>query len=108
MRWRPMSAAAPLPASPTALVFRHVLQARLEALFPPGLQVAALGDDDGEGAFLPPRGVRVFRVPRLHDLPAAGTTFGGAYWVSGLLSAADLSGAGIALAAALRPGAPVL
>jgi hypothetical protein len=99
----------PLEANPAALVFRHVLQGRLEALFRPGERVLDL--DGGRGAaasLLASRGVRVVALDRLEGLAAAGSGFDGAYSTSGALDGADLRAVGTALSGALRPGSAVL
>ena len=119
------------------LLFRHVVQARLEALFRRGDRVLDLGCGTGEDALtLAARGVRVvgidasperiararekaserglgpedcrFDVLGAENVDAAGCAFDGAYSNSGALGGADLPRTGAALAAALRPGAAVL
>ncbi|HEU0108667.1 MAG TPA: class I SAM-dependent methyltransferase [Vicinamibacteria bacterium] len=126
-----------MTANPIGLLFRHVVQARLEALFRRGDRVLDLGCGTGEDALmLAARGVRVvaidasperiararekaserglgpedcrFDVRGAEDLDAAGSPFDGAYSTFGALSGADLPRTGAALAAALRPGAAVL
>lgn len=122
--------------NPVVLVFRHVLQERLAALFQRGDRVLDLGCGTGEDAlFLASRGVSVvgldpspaliararheaavrghggrcrFEVLEAEELGAAGAGFDGAYSGSGTLNRADLPTVGTALAAALRPGAAVL
>src|SRR4051812_4785568 len=107
-----MNSAAPIPASPSALVLRHVLQARREALFPGGQRVLEVGGDDGEAAaLLVARGVQVVRVAGVHDLVAAGSdlpAFDGVYATFGPVSSGDLSAAAARIAAVLRAGAAVL
>jgi SAM-dependent methyltransferase len=119
------------------LLFRHVVQARLEALFRRGDRVLDLGCGTGEDALtLAARGVRVvgidasperiararekaserglgpedcrFDVLGTENVDAAGCAFDGAYSNSGALGGADLPRTGAALAAALRPGAAVV
>jgi hypothetical protein len=68
-----------------ALVFRHVVEGRARRLFPPGGRILVLPRVSGEAA-----------------------AFDGAYAGPGALDGADLDAVGRALAAALRPGAPVL
>jgi SAM-dependent methyltransferase len=123
--------------NPIGLLRRHVVQARLEALFRRGDRVLDLGCGTGEDALmLAARGVRVvgidasperiarareqaserglgpeecrFEVRGAENLDGAGSTFDGAYSTSGALSSADLPRTGAALAAALRPGAAVV
>jgi SAM-dependent methyltransferase len=124
-------------ANPIALLFRHVVQARLEALFRRGDRVLDLGCGTGEDALmLAARGVRVvgidasperiararekaserglgpedcrFEVLGAENLDAVGSAFDGAYSTFGALGGADLPRTGAALAAALRPGAAVV
>jgi len=124
-------------ASPIGLLFRHLVQARLEALFRRGDRVLDLGCGTGEDALmLAARGVRVvgldaspervarareqaserglgpdecrFEVRGAENLDAAGSPFDGAYSTPGALGGADLPRTGAALAAALRPGAAVV
>ena len=75
------------PPGPNAvgLVYHHVLEERVRRLIPPG--------------------GRLLVLPRVSD--EAGP-FDGAYAGPGALDGADLEAVGRALAAALRPGAPVL
>lgn len=123
--------------NPIGLVFRHVVQSRLEALFRRGERVLDLGCGTGEDAvFLASRGVRVvgmdpsaamiararrkaaerglgpdqcrFEVTAAENVAAAGPPFDGAYSNFGALNCADLRSVGGALAAALRPGAAVV
>ncbi len=123
--------------NPVGLLFRHVVQSRLESLFARGARVLDVGCGTGEDAvFLASRGVRVvgidpspamiararlkagerglgadecrFEPLAAEDLAVAGGGFDGAYSNFGALNCADLRAAGSALAAALRPGAPVL
>jgi hypothetical protein len=77
---------APPGPSPVGLLFRHVLEERARTLFP----LAS----------------RVLDVPR--EAAEPGTLFDGAYAGPGALDGVDLQALGRALAAALRPGAPVL
>jgi len=124
-------------ANPIDLLFRHVVQARLEALFRRGDRVLDLGCGTGEDALmLAARGVRLvgidasperiararekaserglgpedcrFEVLGAENLDAAGSAFDGAYSTFGALGGADLPRTGAALAAALRPGAAVV
>jgi SAM-dependent methyltransferase len=124
-------------ANPIGLLFRHLVQARLEALFRRGDRVLDLGCGTGEDALmLAARGVRVvgidasperiararekaserglgpeecrFEVRGAENLDAAGSPFDGAYSTSEALGGADLPRTGAALAAALRPGAAVV
>jgi SAM-dependent methyltransferase len=122
--------------NPVGLLFRYVFQERLRTLLPPGARAVDLGCGTGEDAlFLASRGVTVlgldasasmvqrardkasarglaarsrFEVRRLEQLEAADGVFDGAYSNFGALNCADLVALGQALAAALRPGAPVL
>jgi hypothetical protein len=68
------------------LLFRHVLDERARKLFPPAARMLDVGQGAGE----------------------AGVLFDGAYAGPGVLDGVDLVELGRALAAALRPGAPVL
>jgi hypothetical protein len=78
--------------SPVALVFHHVVQARLDALFQKGARV--LHVEPGSGAEAAVR--------------AAGAGFDGAHVSLGASGLADVRALGSALAAALRPGASVV
>jgi SAM-dependent methyltransferase len=126
-----------LERNPIVLVRRHLVQARLDALFRPGDRVVDVGCGTGEAAvLLAARGVRVvgvdpspeaiarararaaagglspdvcrFELSPLVDLDVAGTDLDGAYSSLGALHGTDLGTAGRALGAALRAGAPVL
>ena len=126
-----------MTANPIGLLLRHLVQARLEALFRRGDRVLDLGCGAGEDALmLAARGVRVvgidasperiaqardqaserglgpeecrFEVRGPENLDGAGSPFDGAYSTSGALGGADLPRTGAALAAALRPGAAVV
>lgn len=126
-----------MTANPIGLLLRHVVQARLEALFRRGDRVFELGCGTGEDALtLAARGVRVvgidpsperiawarekaserglgpeecrFELLDAENLDAAGSAFDGAYSTFGGLGGADLPRTGAALAAALRPGAAVV
>jgi hypothetical protein len=77
---------APPGPSPVGLLFRHVLEERARTLFPPRS--------------------RVLDIPR--EAAEPGALFDGAYAAPGALDGVDLQALGRALAAALRPGAPVL
>ena len=79
--------------NPVALVLRHIVQARLEALFSEGARVLRLECRTGEEAAA---------------LAPAGAGFDGAYVNLGALGLADLRAVGAAVAAALRPGAAVI
>jgi hypothetical protein len=79
--------------NPVALVFRHVVQARLAVLFPEGARVLHVECGTREEAVAQ---------------AAAGGEFDGAYVSLGALGLADLRAVGAALAAALRPGAWVV
>jgi hypothetical protein len=79
--------------NPVALVFRHVVQARLAVLFPEGARVLHVECSTREEAAA---------------LVAAGGEFDGAYVSLGALGLADLRAVGAALAAALRPGSWVV
>jgi hypothetical protein len=72
--------------NPVGLLFRHVVQKRLRELVAPGSSVLDVR----------------------HGTGAAGALFDGAYAGPGTLDDADLGALGRNLAAALRPGAPVL
>jgi hypothetical protein len=72
--------------NPVGLLFRHVLEERARELFPPGSRVLDVGREAAQ----------------------AGALFDGAYAAPGALDDVDLQALGPALAAALRPGAPVL
>jgi hypothetical protein len=93
-------------ANPIVLLFRHTVEARLEALFGRGDRVLDLGG--GETALaLAARGIRVASVDA-ESLVAAGGGFDGAYADLGAPSNASLLAVGTALAAALRPGAAIV
>lgn len=120
--------------NPVALLWRQVVQDRLEALFRRGSRVLDLGCGTGEDArVLASRGVDVTgldvspamveraralcagegRAVRFEVLPAEradelGTGFDGAYSNFGALNCADRPAVGRALSRALRPGAPVV
>jgi SAM-dependent methyltransferase len=124
-------------ANPAGLVFRHTFVRRLLELFPAGAWVLDLGCGSGEDALaLASRGRRVvgtdpaprtiaiareqaaahslaepalrFEVLAAESVAALEGPFDGAYSDFGALNSADLEAVGRALAAALRPGAPVL
>jgi hypothetical protein len=97
-------------ADPVTLFFRHVLEARLEALFPRGARVLHVGGGPGEEAVaLAARGVLMVGVdPSPEAIQAAGGGFDGAYATLGAQGPADLPRVGAALAPALRAGAAVL
>jgi SAM-dependent methyltransferase len=125
-----------LAAGPSALVFRHVLQRRLRALFRPGARVLNLGCSSGEDALLlAAHGVSVlgfdlspmavqearrralaagmcsrarFEVRVPHALRVEDGVFDGAFSGLGALQRDELPALGRALAAALRADAPVL
>ena len=120
------------------LLFRHVVQERLRALFPPGARVIDLGCGTGEdAAFLASRGVSVhgldvsevmleearakaaargvaradllvFARRPAEDVAELGTGFDGAYSNFGALNCCDLPRVGEGLAHAVRPGGRVL
>jgi SAM-dependent methyltransferase len=123
--------------NPIGLVFRHVVQRRLEALFAKGDRVLDLGCGTGEDALaLAARGVRVtgidpspamiaqarakaaerglgpeacrFETLHAEAVELLGRGYDGAYSNFGALNCGDLAAAGAALARALRPGAGVL
>jgi SAM-dependent methyltransferase len=123
--------------NPVGLLFRHVFQERARGLFPAGARVLDLGCGTGEDALtLAAAGLRVdaldpapamverarakaaaagigedrcrFHCLAAEDLAELGGTFDGAFSDFGALNCADLGAVGRGLAAALRPGAPVL
>jgi hypothetical protein len=77
---------AALGPNPVTLLIRHVLEERARRLFPPGARVLDLANGVVE----------------------TGAAFDAAYAGPGVLDGHDLGASGRALAAALRPGAPVL
>lgn len=81
-----MTGGEPRGPNPAGLLFRHVVEERARRLFPPG--------------------GRMLLLPRVSSETAA--PFDGAYAGPGALDDADLEALGRTLAAALRPGAPVL
>lgn len=81
-----MTDGPPPGANPVGLLFRHVLDERARTLFPPGSRILDVGRQPAE----------------------AGALFDGAFAGPGALDGVDLEALGRALAAALRPGAPVL
>jgi hypothetical protein len=89
-------------------LFRYAFQERLRAVFAPPARVLEVGKQPGEDAhLLRGSGVGVeVRAPE--DLGGLAPAFDGAYCSVGALEGADLGRAGRDLAAALRPGAPVL
>jgi hypothetical protein len=107
-------ARALVPAA--SLLLRHVVQARLETLFPPGSRVLHLGwgaDEDPLALTLAARGIRVVglepsaaTIQRARE--GADAAFDGAYASAGAFGLTDLPAVGAALAAAVRPGAPVV
>ncbi|HUG53524.1 MAG TPA: class I SAM-dependent methyltransferase [Vicinamibacteria bacterium] len=123
--------------SPSDLLFRHVVQGRLQSLFQPGQRVLDVGCGTGADAlFLAARGLRVvgidplpaaiaearrraahlglegegcrFELAHAEEASSVGGPFDGAYSNFGALNHADLRAVGLALARALRPEAPVL
>jgi SAM-dependent methyltransferase len=126
-----------LAQNPVALVLRHVVQARLDALFEKGVRVLHVGcGAGGETLALAARGVRVvgidaspamidrartsaverglgpedcrFEVLGAENADAAGAGFDGAYASFATRGPADLRAMGAALAATLRGGAGVV
>ena len=96
-------------ADPVTLFFRHVLEARLEGLFPRGARVLHVGGPGEEALALAARGVRVVGVdPSPESIHLAGGGFDGAYATLGARGPADLPRVGAALAAALRGGAAIV
>jgi hypothetical protein len=97
-------------ADPVGLFFRHVLEARLEALFPRGARVLHVGcGPEGEALALAARGIRVVGIELSPEMiQAAGGGFDGAYANLGARGPADLPRVGAALAAALRAGASIV
>ena len=79
--------------NPVAMVFRHVLRARLAVLFPEGARILHVESSTAEEAIA---------------LAASGGRFDGASVSLGALGLADLRAVGAAVAAALRPGAWVV
>jgi SAM-dependent methyltransferase len=123
--------------NPVGLLFRYVFQERLRSRLPAGSRVLDLGCGTGEDAlFLAGQGVSVHAVdvaPRMlerarakaaerglredcvrfeqraaEEVAGAGYGFDGAYSGFGALNCVDLPAVAVGLAAALRPGAPVL
>jgi SAM-dependent methyltransferase len=123
--------------NPVGLVFRHVFQERLRALFRPGSRVLDLGCGTGEDAiFLAGLGVRVHALDAApgmverarakarerglapealviearvaEDVGELPGPFDGASSNFGALNCADLRRVGAGLAGVLRPGAPVV
>ena len=82
-----------LGRNPVALLFRHVVQARLQVLFPPGARILH---------------VECRTAAEAVALAAAGAGFDGASVSLGALGLADLRAVSAALAAALRPGAGIV
>jgi hypothetical protein len=76
----------PRGPDPAGLLFRHVVEERARRLFPPGGRILILPSASSEAA----------------------APFDAAYAAPGALDGADLEALGRSLAAALRPGAPVL
>lgn len=95
--------------NPATLVFGHVLESRLEALFHAGDRVLDLeGSKAAAASRLAARGVRVASLDAARAPTEAGESFDGAFATAAFLDGADLIAIGPALAAALRPGAPIL
>jgi SAM-dependent methyltransferase len=128
---------AETPASAPSLLFRHVVQARLEALFQRGAHLLHVGCGTGEETLaLAARGIRVvgidsspemihrarksaaerglrpedcrFEVLGAENADAAGAGFDGAYASFDAPGPVDLRAVGAALAATLRGGAGVV
>ena len=127
---------ADVGADPVRPLFRYLFQERLRGLLPAGARVADLACGTGEDAlFLAARGITVigfdgapdrvqrardqaeahgladrvrFEVGRPEELGRRDGPFDGAYCGLRALEDADLTVVGERLAAALRPGAPVL
>lgn len=96
-------------ANPATLVFDHILESRLEALFQAGDRVLDLEGPKAAGASrLVARGVCVAPLERARGLGDSGERFDGAFATSAFLDGADLIALGPTLSAALRPGAPVI
>ena len=95
---------------PVTLFFRHVLEARLEALFPRGARVLHVGSGpEDEAVALAARGVCMVGVDASPEaIQAAGGGFDGAYATLGARGPADLPRMGAALAAALRAGTAIV
>ena len=122
--------------NPSGLIFRHVYQERLAALFPRGARALDLGCGTGDDAlFLARRGVSVgafdvssgmldrarakaeaagvsgaisFAQGPIEELAGADGCWDGACSNFGALNCADRAAVGRRLASLLRPGAPVL
>jgi len=90
---------------PSTLVFGHILESRLEALFHAGDRVLDLDGGSAAAARLAARGVR---VASLDPARVSTGTFDGAFATSAPPDGAELIALGPALAAALRPGAALL
>jgi hypothetical protein len=109
-------ARTPTPAA--SLLFRHVVQGRLETLFPRGSRVLHLRWGSGEDPLalaltLAARGIRVIGTePSPATIQgareAAAAAFDGAYASADAFGLTDLPAVGAALAAVVRPGAPVV
>jgi SAM-dependent methyltransferase len=103
-------------APAASLLFRHVVQGRLETLFPRGSRVLHLGWGAGEDPLAPALAARGIRVLGMDPSPAtihrareaADAAFDGAYASAAAVGLTDLRAVGAALAAVVRPGAPIV
>src|SRR5258708_30009134 len=105
---RPVSRSCSRDGMASLPLFRYAFQERLRAVFAPPARVLEVGKQAGEDALVlrgTGGGVEV-RAPE--DLGGLAPAFDGDYCSLGALEGADLGRAGRDLAAALRPGAPVL
>jgi hypothetical protein len=93
---------------PATLVFGHVLESRLAALFHRGDRVLDLDGGGPAAARLSSRGIHLVRADVTQGWAPAGEALDGAFATTGRLDGTGLTVLGPALAAALRPGASVL